>query len=115
MRSSLLSTVSVTSGRIFYAAESKLTSLIGMNIFNNGLKFIIREEETSRAIIWAEINVSRYYKQPGRETVLGTLLDIFFDNHIKNQREKLLNRVEIYGTHFQDYGATIKSIYVCPV
>ena len=48
----MLSTVSVTSGRIFSAAESKQTSLIGINIFNNGLQFIIGEEETFRAIIF---------------------------------------------------------------
>ena len=32
----------------------------------------------------------------------------FFYNHIKNQREKLLNRSDIYGIHFQGDGETIK-------
>ena len=32
----------------------------------------------------------------------------FFENHIKNQREKLLNGSDIYGLHFQGDGATIK-------
>ena len=65
----MLSKVSVTSGGIFYAAEAKLTSLIGMTIFNNGLQFRIGEEETFRAMIRAVINVSTDYKLPGRETV----------------------------------------------
>ena len=38
----------------------------------------------------------------------GLLLDIFFDNHIKNQRAKLLYGADIYGLHFQGDGATIK-------
>ena len=42
---------SVNSGKIFSAAESKLTSLIVMAIFNNDHQFIIGEEETLRAII----------------------------------------------------------------
>ena len=49
----MLSTVSVTSGRIFSAVEAKLTSLIGMKIFNNGIQFIIGEEETFRAMVSA--------------------------------------------------------------
>ena len=65
----MLSTVSVTSDKIFSAAESKLTSLIGITIFNNGLQFRIGEDETFRAIISAARNVSRNYKLPGREKV----------------------------------------------
>ena len=38
----------------------------------------------------------------------GTLLDKCFENHIKNQRDKLLNGVDIYGLYFQGDGATIK-------
>ena len=45
---------------------------------------------------------------PGRETVQEPLLDKCFDNHIKNQREKLLNGADIYGLHFQGDGATVK-------
>ena len=108
VRSSMLSTVLVTSGRILSAEEAKLASLIGMIIFNNGLQFRIREEYTFRETISASRNVSRDYKLPGRETVLGTLLDHVFDNHIKNQCEKLLNGAEIYGFHSQSDGATIK-------
>ena len=74
----MLSTVSVTSGIIFSAVEAKLTSLIGMTIFNNGLQFRIGEEETLRSIISAAINVSRDYKLPGREAVRGPLLDKCF-------------------------------------
>ena len=84
---SMLSTVSVTSGRIFSSAEAKLTSLIGMAIFNNGLQFRIGEEDTFRALIRASRNVSIYYKLSGRETVRGMFLDNCFENHIKNQRE----------------------------
>ena len=40
----MLSTVSFTSVKIFFAAEAKLTSLIGMNIFYSGRQFIIEEE-----------------------------------------------------------------------
>ena len=58
VRLSMLSTVSVTLGIIFSAVEYKLTSLIGMNIFNNGLQFRIGEEETSREMNSAAINVS---------------------------------------------------------
>ena len=36
------------------------------------------------------------------------LLDNCFDNHIKNQREKLLNGEDIYGINFHGDGATIK-------
>ena len=36
------------------------------------------------------------------------MLDNCFENHIKNQREKLLNGADIYGLHFQGDGATIK-------
>ena len=100
--------VSVTSGIIFSAAESKLTLLIGMTIFNNCLQFRIGEGETFREMISAIRNVSRYYKLPGRETVRGALPDNCFENHTKNQLEKLLNEAEIYGLHFQGDGATIK-------
>ena len=108
MWSSMLSTVSVTSGIIFSAAEAKLTSLIGMIIFNNGIQFIIGEDETFRAMISTARNVSRDYKLPGRETVRGPLLDNRFENNIKNQHEKLLSGEDIYQLHFQDDGATIK-------
>ena len=32
----------------------------------------------------------------------------FFENHIKNQHEKLLNGADIYGLHFKGDGAIIK-------
>ena len=38
----------------------------------------------------------------------GPLLDIVFENHIKNQREKLLNGTDIYGIHFKGDGSKIK-------
>ena len=38
----------------------------------------------------------------------GPLLDNCFENHIKNQCEKLLNGADIYGLHFQGDGETIK-------
>ena len=79
-----------------------------MNIFKNGLQFIIGEEETFIEMIGTSRNVSSDYKPPGRETVLGPLIDNCFDNNIKNQREKLLNRTDIYGLHFQGDSATIK-------
>ena len=77
VRSYVLSTVSVTSGRIFSASESRLTLLIGMTIFNNGLQFRMGEEETFRAMIIATRNVSRDYKLPERDTVQGPLFDFF--------------------------------------
>ena len=40
--------------------------------------------------------------------MIGPLLDNCVGNHIKNQREKLLNGADIYGLHFQDDDATIK-------
>ena len=55
----MLSTVSVTSGRIFSAADAKQNSLVGMNLFNNGIQFRIGEEETFGAIISAARNISR--------------------------------------------------------
>ena len=91
----MLSTVTVTSGIIFSAAESKLTSLIVMTIFNNFIQFIIGEENTYKSMVSAARNVPRDYKLPGRETVRGVFLDNCFDNHIKNQSEKLLNGAEI--------------------
>ena len=57
VRLSMLSMVSVTSGRIFSSVESKLTLLIGMTMFNTVLQFIIGEEDTFRAIISAARNV----------------------------------------------------------
>ena len=69
VRSSILSTVLVHSGRIVPAAEEKLTSLIGMTIFNNGLKFRIGEEEKFMSMISAARNISRNHKIPGREMV----------------------------------------------
>ena len=36
------------------------------------------------------------------------MLDIIFENNIKNQVEKLLNGADMYGIHFQGYGATVK-------
>ena len=36
----------------------------------------------------------------------------FFENHIKNQHEKLLNGADIYGLHFQGDCATIKDMPV---
>ena len=104
----MLSLVPVTSGEIFSAAEAKLTLLTGMTIFNNCLQFRIGEDETFRAMISADSNVSRDYKLPGREMVQGLFLDNCFDNHIKNQREKLLNGADIYGLSLQCDGATIK-------
>ena len=59
-------------------------------------------------MISAARKVSRNYKIPGRETVQGPLIDNYFDNYIKNQREKLLNGADIYGLHFQGDGKTIK-------
>ena len=38
------------------------------------------------------------------------LLDHCFDNHIKNQREKLLNGAYIYRLHFQGDGTTINEM-----
>ena len=73
-RLSILSTVSVTSGIIFSAAEAKLTSFIGMTIFNNGLQFIIGEEEKFRAMISAIRKFSRDYKLPLRRRYEGSLL-----------------------------------------
>ena len=40
--------------------------------------------------------------------VLGPLLDNCSENYIKNQRENLLNRVDIYGLNFKGDGETIK-------
>ena len=65
-------------------------------------------EKTLRSMISAARNVSRYYKLPGRDTVLGPFLDKFFENNIKNQRDKLLNGSDIYGLNFQGGGAIIK-------
>ena len=59
-------------------------------------------------MISAVRNVSRDYKLPGRETVRGPLLDNFFENNTKNQRDKLLNGADKYKLHFKGYGATIK-------
>ena len=66
VRSYMLSTVSVTSGIIFSAEEAKITSLIGMTIFNNGLQFRIGEEDTFRTMISASMNVSSGYNLTGR-------------------------------------------------
>ena len=87
----MLSTVSVTSGRILSAGEAKPNLLIGTNIFNNCPQFRMGEKETLMEMIIATRNVSRDYKLPGRETVQGMFLDKCFDNQIKNQCEKLLN------------------------
>ena len=43
----------------------------------------------------------------------GTLLDNFFDNYIKNQREKLVNGADIYALSFQVDGETIKDLGWC--
>ena len=59
-------------------------------------------------MISASINVSRDCKLPWGEKVKVPLLDKCFDNHIKNQPEKLLNGAYIYRLHFQGGGATIK-------
>ena len=62
-----------------------------MEIFNNGLQFRIGEEEKFRAMISTNRNISRDYKLPGWEMVRGPLLDKCFENHTKNQHDKLLN------------------------
>ena len=67
--SSILSILSVTSGIIFSVTEAKVTSLIGITIFNNDFQFIIGGKDTFRGIISAARNVSRDYKFPGRDTV----------------------------------------------
>ena len=59
------------------------------------------------AMIIAARNVSRDYKLPEREIVLGPLLDKFFENNIKNQRERLINKAYIYGLRFQSDVETI--------
>ena len=69
MQQSILSTVPVNLGRIFSYAEEKLTSLIGMTIFKNGLQFRFLEEEALRAMLIATRNISRDYKLTGKETV----------------------------------------------
>ena len=66
---STLSVTSVTSGRICSAAKFKLTTLIVMTIFNNGIKFRIGDEETFRAMNSASGNVSKDKKLIGRKTV----------------------------------------------
>ena len=104
----MLSTMSFTTNIIFSSAEAKLTSLIEMIILNNVLQFRIGEDETFRTMISTARNVSRNCKLPGRETVRGPLLDDIFENHIKNQLEKLLNGAYIYGLHFHGDGVTIK-------
>ena len=38
----------------------------------------------------------------------GPLLEFFFENHINNQCEKLLNRADIHRLHVQCDGAKIK-------
>ena len=103
-----MSVTSVTSGRIFSAAEAKTTSLIGITIFKNGIQFRIGEEKTIRVMISADRNVSRDYNLPGRKTIRGPFIDKFFKNHIKNQCEKLLNGAYIYGIHFQYNGKKTK-------
>ena len=40
----------------------------------------------------------------------GPLLDNVFENHIKNQHEKLLNGADIYELHFQGDGAKTKDM-----
>ena len=74
----MLSTVLITPGIIFSATEDKLTSLIGIKIFNNGLQFRIEEDETFREMVRAVRNISRDYKLPGRETERGLLIDNCF-------------------------------------
>ena len=54
-------------------------------------------------------NVSRDYNLSGRKTVQGQLLDNCFEKNIKNQHEKLLNRADMYGLHFQGDGAKINN------
>ena len=39
----------------------------------------------------------------------GTFIDNCFENHIKNQCDKLLNGADIYELHFQGDGATINN------
>ena len=85
-----------------------VTSLIGITIFNNDLRFRMGEDETFRAMMGTARNISKDYNMTERETMRGPLLDNCFENHIKKQREKLLNREDIYGLHFQGDGATIK-------
>ena len=60
------------------------------------------------AMISAARNVSRYYKLPGRQTLKGLFVDKCFDNHIKNQCVRLLNKSDIYVLHIQGNGETIK-------
>ena len=105
---SKVSFTSVTLSKSFSYEESKLTSLIGITIFNNGPQFIMGEEETLRSMISAGRNVPRYHKLPGRETIRGLLLDKCFEKNINNQCEKLINREDIYELHFQGDGETIK-------
>ena len=66
---SMLSTVSVISGKIFAAEEAKLNSIFVMTIFKKQIQFKIGDEYTCRSMVSASRNVSRYYNLPGRETV----------------------------------------------
>ena len=61
---STLSVTSVTEGIIFSSVEAKLTSLIVMTIFKNGIIFRIGGEDTFRAIIRAARNFSKDYNLP---------------------------------------------------
>ena len=106
---SIVSVTSVTSGKIISSDESKLTSLIGMTIFNNGLKFIFwGGGGTFRAMMSTARNISMDYNLPKREAVKGSFLYKCFERHIKNQHEKFLNGAEVYEIHVQYDGATIK-------
>ena len=42
----------------------------------------------------------------------GPFLDNCFGTHIKNQSEKLINGIDIYGLNFQRDGATIKDTHL---
>ena len=66
------------------------------------------EDKTFRAMLSAARKVSRNYKLPGKETVRGTLLDNCFENHIKNQSEKLLDGADIYRLHVKGDGEKTK-------
>ena len=104
----MLSTVSVTSGIIFSAAESKLTSLIGMTIFKNCLQFIIGKDETFRAIISAARNFQVITSCQGGRRFEGRCFIIVLRIISITNLRIYYTGADIYGLHSQGDGAKIK-------
>lgn len=91
-------------------AESKLTMAIAHFIHAGGLPWSTASNPNFRKIISLARGVGSDYKPPCRNQISGNLLDLNYEQLMKEQMKKLLTDVDIFGVTFLGDGATVKKM-----